>query len=134
MDCKRNLSDPSCENGNFRFTTVPLNLYLSFNSDNSYMFSCNRNAEVTFIEKPELKIIWFKITSMNVKFMLDQAFNGTVVNRTCHFIDEESLKEKNTNRPIKWYFSGYMGCSPGWTIYPYGYIWQYNGIMNRSNY
>ena len=31
---------------------------------------------------------------MNVKFMLDQAFNGTVVNRTCHFIDEESLKEK----------------------------------------
>ena len=31
-----------------------------FNSDETYTFSCNRNAQVTFVGKPQLKIIIFK--------------------------------------------------------------------------
>ena len=30
------------------------------NSNNSYMFSCSRNSQVTFEEKPQLKIISFQ--------------------------------------------------------------------------
>ena len=30
---------------------------MGFDSNNSYMFSCNRNAQVTFVENPQLKII-----------------------------------------------------------------------------
>jgi len=63
-------SDPSCKDGNARFTTVPLNwskmlkiVFLGlevFVSDNSYVFYCSRNARVTFIENPQLKIISFQ--------------------------------------------------------------------------
>ena len=31
-----------------------------FNSDDSYMFSCGKNAQVTLVEKPHLKIIQFQ--------------------------------------------------------------------------
>ena len=64
------LSDPSCKDGNARFTTVPFNsskllkiVFLGlevFVSDNSYVFYCSRNAQVTFIEIPQLKIIFFQ--------------------------------------------------------------------------
>ena len=49
---------------------------------------------------------------MNVKFMFDQAFNGTVVNRTCHFIDEESIEKIKTPIDPLNYFLVCMGCSP----------------------
>ncbi len=63
-------SYPPCKDGNARFTTVPLNwskmlkiVFLGlevFVSDNSYVFYCSRNARVTFIENPQLKIISFQ--------------------------------------------------------------------------
>ena len=37
-----------------------------FNSDNFYMFSCSRNAQVTLVEKPQLKIISFKLININI--------------------------------------------------------------------
>ena len=35
-----------------------------FNSDNSYMFSCSRNAQATEVEKPQLQIIGFDQTKL----------------------------------------------------------------------
>ena len=32
-----------------------------FNSDNSFILSCGRNAQVTFVEKPQLKIKFINI-------------------------------------------------------------------------
>jgi len=44
-----------------------------FNSNNSYLFSCSRNAQVTVIEKRQLKAINFKIFNINIyKFIFDQ--------------------------------------------------------------
>ena len=57
--------DPLWKDENFRKTTVSLkplydqwcgrygcfSVFKVFNSDNSYMFSCSRNASVTFVEK-----------------------------------------------------------------------------------
>ena len=55
----------------------------SFYSDNSKMSSCSRNAQFTFVEKPQLKIIslqnykhWYLIRTWS-----DKAYMGTVVNR-----------------------------------------------------
>ena len=61
------LSDPPCKEENARFTTVHLNqLYLIvilrlkvFHSDDSFMFSCRRNAHVTFSYKRPMKIYLF---------------------------------------------------------------------------
>ena len=39
---------------------VFLGLKHVFNSDHYYMFSCGRNAQVTSVEKPQLKIIGFQ--------------------------------------------------------------------------
>ena len=37
-----------------------------YNSDNSYMLSCSRNAQVTFEEKSQLKYSVFKIIKINI--------------------------------------------------------------------
>ena len=38
--------------------------FKSVYSDTSYMFFCRRNAQVTFVEKPQLKI--YKITNIDI--------------------------------------------------------------------
>ena len=37
-----------------------------FNSDNTKTFFCNRNAQVTFVEEPQLKLISFKIINIDL--------------------------------------------------------------------
>ena len=37
-----------------------------FISDNFHMFSCSRNALVTFVAKPEWKILFFKIKNIDI--------------------------------------------------------------------
>ena len=68
-------SEPPCKDGNARFTMVPLTrVYLIsnveemvgflclklLNSNNSYVLSSTRNRQVSFVEKPQLKIKCFK--------------------------------------------------------------------------
>ena len=56
--------------------------------------------EVTFIEKPQLKIISFQLNYT----CSNKGFKGTVVNRTFSFLNE-SLLEITLSDPIfKWYF------------------------------
>ena len=45
-----------------------------FNSDNFYIISCSRNEQVTFVAKPQLKII-------HTLLLIMQRVKGTVVNR-----------------------------------------------------
>ena len=45
-------SVPPSKDGNARLKV--------FNSDNFYMLSCNKNAQVNFVEKPQLEIINFQ--------------------------------------------------------------------------
>ena len=76
-------SDPSCKDGNVRFTTVTLKplsdqvedivLFLKLevlNSDYSYKFSCSINALVnfvyTYVEKPQLKIKVSQIINITI--------------------------------------------------------------------
>ena len=44
-----------------------------FNSDNSYRFSCTSNTQVTFVEKPQLKIISFRDIIHNQSPVVNQA-------------------------------------------------------------
>ena len=62
------LSDPPCKDGSVSLKHLSINnmenivVFLDLkvlNSDNFYLFSCNRNTQFTFIEKPKLKIISF---------------------------------------------------------------------------
>ena len=77
----------------FRFKSVQY-------SNNSYMFSCIKNMQVTFVEKTQLKIIcfpnykhWYLIHTLS-----DKAFKGTVVNWAL-----PSLHGNKTNIPFnKW--------------------------------
>ena len=96
-------SDPPCKDGNAWYTTVPLKPFLINNvedlkvfiSDDFYMFSCCRNAQLTFVEKPQpLKICfhnykhWYLIRSWSNK-----AFNGTTLCiRHCHLSIDGHLK------------------------------------------
>ena len=55
------------------------------NSENSYMFSCSRNADVTFVEKPQFKMSVFKIKRTSISnsyFIRHLALKVTVVSRT----------------------------------------------------
>ena len=59
-----------------------------FNSDNSYMFSCSRNAQVNFLEKPQSKKPSFQNKNFDVVstkeffkrklYILVQAYSGEV--------------------------------------------------------
>ena len=54
-----------------------------FNSDHSYMVSCSKNAKVTFVEKPQEKIIIFKKIKIEMQAMTiaDKAVDGTILSR-----------------------------------------------------
>ena len=94
-------SEPPCKDGFVRFTTVPfkpllimlkllsilyLGLILSDNSDN---FSCRRNAQLTFLQKPQLKITGItgitglleSLESLLEIINIGQSFKGTFVHR-----------------------------------------------------
>ena len=88
-------SEPPCKDGFVRFTTVPfkpllimlkllsilyLGLILSDNSDN---FSCRRNAQLTFLQKPQLKITGLleSLESLLEIINIGQSFKGTFVHR-----------------------------------------------------
>ena len=88
-------SEPPCKDGFVRFTTVPfkpllimlkllsilyLGLILSDNSDN---FSCRRNAQLTFLQKPQLKITGLQesLESLLEIINIGQSFKGTFVHR-----------------------------------------------------
>ena len=43
----------------------------SVNSDNSCMFSCSRHAQVTLVDKSQLKITSIQIKNIKIKFILD---------------------------------------------------------------
>ena len=47
----------------------------AFNSENSFMFSCSGNAQATFVEKPQLKIISLQILN-NVVNRAFTSFRG----------------------------------------------------------
>ena len=59
-------SDPLCQDGNTRFTTVPMEdivVFLGLKvliSDSFCKFSCSGNTQVTFVVKPQLKMIIFQ--------------------------------------------------------------------------
>ena len=65
-----------------------------FNSDNSQMFSCNRNAQISFAENSHVKLIsfqnqkhWYLIYASS-----DKALKGIVVNRALSSLNGESLE------------------------------------------
>ena len=43
------------------------------NSGIYYLFSCSRNMQVMLVEKPQLKIICFKVINIDIEFKFDQA-------------------------------------------------------------
>ena len=59
----------------------PWNLYLINNIE--YMFSCSRNAQITFGEKPQIKIISFQNCTHEylIHTWTEKSFKGTIVNR-----------------------------------------------------
>jgi len=60
--------------------TKPVLLGLKvFEFDNSNMFSCSRNAQVTFVEKPEMKI--YVHYSELQTLISDKVFKSTVLNK-----------------------------------------------------
>ena len=81
-------SDPSCKDGNARFTTEPCILSFSwlkvFNSDNFfYFFLLSRNAQVTFCRETlnDQKQFKGKKHGYLIHTWLDKAFKGSLVNR-----------------------------------------------------
>ena len=62
-------------------------------SDNSYMFSCSRNAQVTFVENPQLKIIRFQNDKLwNLIHALSGFKRVTLWFTYCHLCIEGNLK------------------------------------------
>ena len=53
-------------------------VFLGFDCNNSWMFSCSRNAQVPFVEKSQLRVIRFQYYKHTWS---DKAFEGTFVNR-----------------------------------------------------
>ena len=113
------LNNPPWKGGNARFTTVPLKpiLYQTcwrycrflalklFDFYCCFIFSCSRNVQVTFEEKPQLKIIsfpnfkhWYLIKTWSGK-----AFNGLVVNRVLSSLHGRSLEIKLTVPLIRFF-------------------------------
>ena len=68
-----------------------------FNSDNINMFSCSRNAQVTFIEKLS---VWKVIKIETFLYWIRQAFLGTVGSRALPFLHGVSL-EITLTAPLK---------------------------------
>ena len=109
-DCKRNFKWPSIQRDvNSRITTLPWKPFFYnnnmenivvflcvkvFNSDNSLMHFCIRKVQVTYVLKPQLKIISFQIYKhwYLIHEWWDKALMGTVVNRHCHLFMEWSLE------------------------------------------
>ena len=61
-----------------------------FNSDNSNMISCSINAQVTFLEKPQLQIISFQ--DYNHSYQISTFWDKAVVNQALPFLHWGSLE------------------------------------------
>ena len=120
------------------------------NSDNSFIFSCSRNAQITFSEKPQLKIIgfqnykhWYLIHTWSDQS--DIAFNGTIVNRALLSLNGVSLRtDLYTGIPfaestlgfivvtIWWRRSGWVSNSSLQTLLCYLFHWfHWEGIISH---
>ena len=61
-----------------------------FNCDNFYVVYEESNSQVTFEEYPQMETISFQKQNT---WISDKAFQGTVVNWICHFINKVLLKK-----------------------------------------
>ena len=63
-----------------------------------FMFSCRRNAQVTFVEESQLKIISFQKDKQwyIIHTWTDKGFKGTVVNQTLSSFHEGPLEIRLT--------------------------------------